>query len=204
MFFLKKNEPRGERLSGTNLTSYLANTYGSVGSQTKRYIIPKFTPILQQEYGGANDCTLCSITAIAAYLENYARSFFDLYARVETAAHKYHYDPNEMGTFPTYINNIIDDTFGVKSKKKYGKTIGYTWNAICEQINAHNPVILSVHNDGRNYYVNHSIVVVGYMEYSTGAKLLCVYDNWTKTISYVDYKKLPLISCINYFVDYHG
>lgn len=45
MFFMKKNEPRGERLSASNLNTYLSDTYG-VGRATVRNTISKITPVI--------------------------------------------------------------------------------------------------------------------------------------------------------------
>ena len=45
MFFMKKNEPRGERLSANNLGTYLNETYGA-GNATARNAISKITPII--------------------------------------------------------------------------------------------------------------------------------------------------------------
>ena len=59
-------------------------------------------------------------------------------------------------------------------------------------------MVLSLWNDGRNYYKNHSVIIVGFNEFKT-KKILTVYDNWHETLSYIDYDKLSIISCINYF-----
>ena len=56
-----------------------------------------------------------------------------------------------------------------------------------------------MNNDGRNYYINHSVIIVGYMEYTSNCKMLIVYDNWDESVSYIDFNKLSKISCINYF-----
>jgi hypothetical protein len=61
---------------------------------------------------------------------------------------------------------------------------------------------LNIHNDGRDYYKNHSVVVVGFVTYQIdGGKqihMIAVYDNWTNSIGYVDYQKLSKISSVNY------
>ena len=61
-------------------------------------------------------------------------------------------------------------------------------------------------NDGRNYYKNHSIVILGYETFRLKADdgkiknvdMLIIYDNWSKNIGYVDYDLVSEISCINY------
>ena len=105
----------------------------------------------------------------------------------------------QINIFIIFINNIIDRVFNVKSEKKYLKGIGFSWKTIKNNIDNGVPMILSVYNDGRNYYMNHSVVLVGYMEYSHGAQMLVVFDNWSKETSFIDYKKMSRISFLNYF-----
>lgn len=136
--------------------------------------------------------------SIGGFYEGYKRTFDQLYNAIVAAANKYFYDPNKFGTIPIFINDIIDDVFTVKSKRKYLKGIGFSWKLIKKNIDAGIPMILSVNNDGRNYYINHSVVVTGYIEYSNGAQILTVFDNWTKTASFVDFKKVSMISSLNY------
>ena len=96
------------------------------------------------------------------------------------------------------FQNIINKTFNVKSQVRYLKGVGYNWNIIKNNIQNNIPMILSLWNDGRNYYKNHSVIIVGFNEFKT-KKILTVYDNWHETLSYIDYDKLSIISCINYF-----
>ena len=195
----KKNKTRGERLRGANLFDYLATEYGNGSHLICRNVVSKVLPVIQAEWGGANDCSLCSAMAIGAFHEGYTRSFDELYNDIVKVADKYFYSPNKFGTIPIFINNIIDKVFNVKSEKKYLKGIGFSWKTIKNNIDNGVPMILSVYNDGRNYYMNHSVVLVGYMEYSHGAQMLVVFDNWSKETSFIDYKKMSRISCLNYF-----
>jgi hypothetical protein len=194
----KKNKTRGGRLRGANLFDYLATEYGSGSHLICRNVVSKVSPVIQAEWGGANDCSLCSTMAIGAFHEGYSRSFDELYNDIVKVADKYFYSPNKFGTIPIFINNIIDRVFNVKSEKKYLKGIGFSWKTIKNNIDNGIPMILSVYNDGRNYYMNHSVVLVGYMEYSHGAQMLVVFDNWSKETSFIDYKKMSRISCLNY------
>ena len=62
-------------------------------------------------------------------------------------------------------------------------------------------VILSLHSDGRNYYRDHTITVFGYNLYEINGKekiFFAVYDNWYRSVSYIDYDELSIISSINY------
>ena len=53
-------------------------------------------------------------------------------------------------------------------------------------------------NDGRNYYQNHTVTVIGYMESGVKVKMLIIFDNWHETISYVDYNKMNKFCSVNY------
>ena len=57
--------------------------------------------------------------------------------------------------------------------------------------------MLNLWDDGRGYYHDHSVVLVGVEEYQR-AKILLVLDNWHETVSLVDYRKLSLFSSINW------
>ena len=50
-------------------------------------------------------------------------------------------------------------------------------------------------NDGRKYYKNHTVTVIGYKKYKK-AKILIVADNWHKEVCYIDYNKLSFISSL--------
>ena len=175
----------------------MKNTYGSVTPVRSKTIV-SFRPLLQKNYGGPNDCTLTSITALGSFKEKYARPIKGVYLLVEKVAKNYFYSAEKFGTIPVFIKYIINKTFSVNSHSHYGKGVGFNWNTIKQNINNNVPMILSLWNDGRNYYTQHSIIIIGYREYAN-AKMLAVYDNWYDSVSYVDYNKLSTISCINYF-----
>ena len=182
------------RLNDSNIKEYVNRS-----RQTSGKILSNFKPILQQNYGGANDCTLCSITAIQAYKEKYSRDFQSIYNQVEKVANRYYYNADDFGTIPFFIRKIVNTTFSIKSVVRYVKGLGYTWKNIKKNINNGVPMILSLWNDGRDYYYNHSVTVVGYAEFQNKKRLIVIYDNWYDTISYIDYDKLNRISCLNYF-----
>ena len=52
--------------------------------------------------------------------------------------------------------------------------------------------------DGLEYYKNHSVLIVGYLQ-TVDKKMLVIYDNWFKSVSYIDYDKLSVISSIQVF-----
>lgn len=187
------------RLTHSNLDAYIERVYGN--QQIKEYRqLADFRPLLQKNFGGTQDgdCTLCSITAVGSYKDKYVIDNETTYNQVVEVANKYFYSPNKFGTIPIFIKKIIDEVFYVKSHAKYLKNVGFNWQTIKTQIKNRNPMVLSITNDGRNYYQAHSITIIGYKEY-TNAKFLMVYDNWYESIGYVDYNLLGTSCCINYF-----
>jgi hypothetical protein len=86
------------------------------------------------------------------------------------------------------------------------KNVGYKFEKIMNLIDNKVPVIISVNNDGRNYYRNHSMTIIGYTIYritlvdgqTINRRFLKVYDNWRSTFGYIDYEVLSSISSINY------
>lgn len=57
-------------------------------------------------------------------------------------------------------------------------------------------MLLNLWNDGRNYYKNHSVLIIGYKITENNDFILTIYDNWYKHNSYIDYNKLSIISSI--------
>ena len=180
------------RLYDKNIGSYLKDQ-----DLIEEKIISRFFPLLQSNFGGPNDCTLTSITAVYAFVNKYKESFNSIYDQVETVAKK-HFFTAKTGTAVVLIKSIIDKTFSTKSHSKYLKGIGFNWFNIKNNIKNNIPMILSTNNDGRNYYKNHTVIIVGYKEYNL-TRLLVVYDNWNNTYSYIDYDILSIFSAINYF-----
>ena len=85
---------------------------------------------------------------------------------------------------------------GYVAKSAYGKGIGCTLKKL-ETILKTTPIVLNLWNDGRNYYKNHSVVIVGVDVYEHGV-FLRVYDGWHLKTSLIDYKKLSIIMSINW------
>ncbi len=193
------------RITKYNLKKYLDDTYGNRQVQPCSHKqLDGFIPLLQNDYGEANDCTLTSMTAIIFYLSEQKLAVKDIYPVVEKFAKKYGYRGNRGTPFAT-IRKIFQQSLATFSMPtayaKFIKGIGYKFKNIQAEINKGNPVILSMHNDGKDYYENHSITIVGYETYKIDNKLLpmlIVYDNWYKSISYVDYNKMSRLSSIHY------
>lgn len=152
-------------------------------------------PLLQINYEDDYDCTLTCLAFI----------FGDQYYNdIKAIAKRYGYGGNTTGTNPLTIKAIMKKTMvlaGVKgsAKSSYIKNVGFTWKSIKELLKCGHYVILNLSNDGRGYYKNHSVTIIGYGQYD-GAKLLLVYDNWNAGISYIDYDKMCSVCSINYYI----
>ncbi len=183
------------RINYQNLIEYL----GTSNFYVKRLFNIK--PLLQNDYGEDNDCTLTSLTTLIHWYCPVQKPQI-IYNIVESIARKYLYK-GDKGTNPIFIKKICDQAcsqfdlsyiFG----SKYGKGIGYTFDFIKREIIYHNnPIILNMWKDGNNCYQNHTVLIIGFVE-TNNKRLLAIYDNWYPEISYIDYDKLSFISSINY------
>ena len=189
-------------ITDKNLMKYLSDNYGE-GFLVSEAHIAKVVPLLQKNYGGQNDCTLTSITSIISYIVNNKVWITTLYQEVEDIAEKYFYK-EDRGTMYAAIRSIFNESVKKYSNKtscaKFGKGTGYNFEYIKSKIDEKMPLILSMTNDGMDYYKNHSVTIVGYAIYKINGKnvnLLKIYDNWTTEVSYVDYNKLSPISSIH-------
>lgn len=150
--------------------------------------------LLQKNYGEDNDCTLTSLAAI------FGEEHYDL---IEAIAKKHGYDGKKSGTNPLKVKAIMQevmDSLGIKGKcySRYGKGVAFNWYSIGNLLKHGHHVVLNMYSDGRDYYRNHSVLIVGLARHGTH-KLLAVHDNWNDGISYVDYDKMCLISSINWY-----
>lgn len=186
----------GRRLYYGNLT----REYSVLGRRTARKIL-RLEALLQDDYGERLDCTLTSMACIFGE---------EFYPEIEQIAKKYGYNGEKRGTNPLVVQRIMQ-VFMKAHKLKgrpysaYGKGVGWSYATIKRLINGGTPVILNLWADGRSYYKDHSVTVVGFEEYEKG-RFLLVYDNWFRGVSMIDYKKLSVISSINYITmtEYKG
>ena len=205
-----------KRLTNSNIYSYLEELYPDSRKRLLKAKRLQVKPLLQNNYGQSNDCTLTSLTTCICHLLNYTLTtdIKKVYQTVEKNAKKYFYNGEILGTLPFFIKKIFDTTLKnfnktKVTKAKYLKNAGFTYASITKLIDAGTPVVLSINQDGRNYYTNHTVTIVGYESYrlafpdiSKNNKLkqfLIVYDNWYDTYSYLDYELLSPICCINYY-----
>lgn len=188
----------GKRLSDENIHIYAGT------SQVKRAnVIKNITSLLQQDYGDLNDCAITSITTVV-YFYNKNQKIQKIYDTVEGIGKKTRlYNSKVYGTLPFGIKKICSDALKKFNTPKviregYGKNVGYKYDQIIKHIDLGKPIILNIHKDGRKFYENHTILIVGYMEMQNGKQFLKVYDNWHRGISYVDYQKLSVISSADF------
>lgn len=199
-----------KRISSLNIQDYIAEMYPELFWGTCYEVVLNDIPaLLQKDYGEANDCTLTSLTAIGVFLKKNQKTANEIYKVVEHFAKHYGYT-GTAGTNPFVIKRIFDSVLTVLSvykdtKVRYLKNIGYNFSLIKKTLDAGNPLILSMHSDGRQYYQNHSVLIIGYKEYKLSnintqkiKRFLMVQDNWTKEVSFIDYDKLSIISSINF------
>ena len=138
----------GKRLYSGNIANYV-NT--AACPQPK--VVPGIQPLLQNDYGERDDCTLTSITCVVKWIRP-SLDVNEIYNKVEATAKKYGY--KGQGGTPSLVikalyQNIIN-AFGLNKKvyNRYLKNIGFGWNYIKKEINEYQPVLLNLWKDGRN------------------------------------------------------
>ena len=166
--------------------------YPDRGKQLSRQLIP-LQPLLQRNYGEELDCTITSMACI--FGEKY-------YGVIELIARSYGYDGDMRGTNPLTVRRIMAEFMDCShmtgtARSAYGKGIGWRWATVKRLVSRQTPVILNLWNDGRGYYHDHTVTVIGVEEYRKD-RFLLVLDNWNESISLIDYRKLSTISSINW------
>lgn len=215
----------GMRLHEYNIMRYLTDKYRksdgyTIGDKKKTVIKGSAVKnLLQEDFGTKddNDCTLTSLTALAIKALNVMYiSDVNVYNMVAAAAEKFGYTA-KGGTNPIMISSIMDYlqkqliTYPwYKVKSNYLKSlpiVGFNFDKVKSYIERRNfPLLLNIWKDGRGYYKDHTVLIVGVETYKITdkkgkqkeARFLRVYDNWNKGVSYIDYDLLG-ISSINYY-----
>ena len=144
------------------------------------------------------------MTAIVYFLSQQKYTIDEIYSYVAKVGKKYGYKGTRGTPFIT-IRKIFHEVLKKfklpKAYVKYGKNLGFTFKTIQKELGKGNPLILSLNDDGRDYYENHSITVIGYEIYKCGSKeiiMLAVQDNWYKSVGYVDFDKMSAVSSVHY------
>lgn len=172
--------------------SWLDLEYPRRGRQVWRKLIP-LEGLLQDDYGKRLDCTLTSLACI------FGKKY---YGDIEGIALKYGYNGDKRGTNPLVVKAIMREFARLrgipgKARSAYGKGIGWTWRMVKAILSRGIPLVLNLWEDGRGYYHDHSVTVIGAEEYER-ARFLLVLDNWHQTVSLIDYDKLWVISSVNW------
>lgn len=171
--------------------TYMADRYGNYSYESGKSL-SGFVGLNMNNYGGNNDCSLVSITAVANWYRsiypNIPSSISDIYNDVLEVGKKHGYTTT-VGTDPTKIDDIIEDSF-----KKWGYTIDATnsyillFNTFKEQINEPNanPLLFNI---ATGYYASHTVTVIGYRDYDV-ADFLMVKDNWSTSTRYIHWQQM--------------
>ena len=197
------NKFQGIPLTEDNIKEYIKTTYNADHIFLEKRIIA-IDPLLQMDYGEANDCTLTSITTIIHHkIKN--EPIQNIYNTVEEIA-KQHFYNGDFGTLSIMVKPIYE-----KVLKEYGLTKNTKWKMIkgiavnikdiMKTLDTDTPIILNFLSDGRKYQGNHTVLIVGYDIIKVNNKsyyLLRLCDNWNKQITYMDWQKLSCICSINY------
>ena len=184
-------------ITDLNVKEYVLSHYGT-DKCTNSKKIDGITPQLQKNYGGINDCTLMSITVLIDYItKGNAKRVNEIYNKVEAIAKSYFYN-HKIGFSAPFIKPTLEKAlkqlFKIKKTFKFciGKNMAFNFSTIKNAISNNRPIIITIHSDGRNYYKKHSVLIIGYSEYGSKAKMLMVYDNWTRSVCYVDYNRMGI------------
>lgn len=187
----------GKRLITSNVQNYLRENNFNWVKLKDIFTIKGIRPFLQKNYGGEGDCTLTSILTVVKYYKPELDEN-KVYDYIETIAKKYLYRENH-GTFPFFNKSIIKEVFKYFNIKKlvyskYLKQIGFNQDTIIKELKQNHPVIISLTNDGRDYYKDHTITIVGYIVFEDENKqqrvIFKVYDNWYNGYALLDYNIL--------------
>lgn len=164
------------------------NEYPNAGSIV-RYKRNYGKALVQADYGKDLDCTITSLAYVFGGAEKYDE--------VERIATQYGYNGDKTGTCPLVIKKIMKRMGAKNPKSAYGKGIGWSFETIVKIVDKGTPILLNMWDDGRHWYHDHTVTVIGYEEYKN-ARFLVVYDNWVAAPSMIDYDKLSIISSINW------
>lgn len=212
----------GMRLHEYNIMRYVTSLGYTVVSREKVDLNRRklILALDQNDFGQKNDCTLVSATALIKEVAQIRHlSTEGLYSIIEEIAERYcSYNGELKGTNPLVISALLQRSLEkfaprtqYKAKSKFLKGvpfIGFNFEKIKNYIkDMQYPMILNILTDSRNYYKDHSVLIVGVETFKvkdnkTGKKkdlrFLRVYDNWNTSVSYINYELLG-ISSINYF-----
>lgn len=194
----------GMRITSNNLQDYLSPkpTENSI-VLIKRHIIPSHNYLLHEIENEKLGSVITAINILQYFAPTMTPGILHDYIR--RYGNKIGYS-TKFGIIPLFnsrILNCVATDLHIKHtfRTKYIKNIGFDFKTITDLIDSRNPALLSLFNDGRNYYQRHSVVIMGYEIYDVGGvqkRLLVVCDSWSKGYSYIDYDRLSSVSSLTY------
>lgn len=193
------------RIDDSNLDNYLAATYSKEYTLcTSKKIACK--PIIQDRHSQLKDAMLVAITTVLNQKLKGIYSVNQLYSIIESAAKGCHVNEEKYGVTPRAIKMIVAKaakklTIEMSAISAFKKGIGFTVDDIFSQLRRNNLVILSISDDGREFYHYQPVVVVGYKVFAiegTEVTLLEVLDGQDNVVSYIDYSLLSSKCSISY------
>lgn len=183
-----------------NIYNYIGATVKSEANIVTDVDVVNISPLLQSKFGEKRDgdCFLVSLINILGHYVN--KSYNELYDDVLKIAMDNGYYSSSEGVDSLDQHRLLKKA-GSPYKLKASSTLLLltSWNKIKAKIQKGIPFILSMYKtDGRGYYKHHSITICGYKEIECKGKVykfLKARDNWNTYMSYVDFSKLPKLSC---------
>lgn len=210
--FRGKNIYDCRRLDNSNIEKYiLSKNLGYDKIELKKSNIMNLIPFSEKDFDKNFNCALISILTCLHYWLNRTRTIQEIYFEIEKNARKYNYNKIKFDTIPFFIRRVYQECatnfqLNFQAQLHYIKGLGFTKDFLKTILDYETPVILSFLNDQRNYYLSHSVTVIGYKDFLIKGKKLpdkietvfCIYDNWSSSISYIDFDILSSISSICY------
>ncbi len=196
-----------ERLTSENIINYLQEKYAMgkdiVEIGGRELVIPQFT----MAQFNSKSSTLTAITSIVKFYRRNKENQ-EVYDLVTKIAKQYLYDGKSWGLIPFISKAILGQAFYYyvikhsRFQTHYFKNIGFNINKIISIINKCKPIIMSMRRDGRNCYHNHSVVIVGYVDFQDEngkvKRMLLIHDGVEAAFSYLDYDEISTYSLICY------
>ena len=197
------NKFDGKRIELSNFSEYLVETYGVKEDTKINYTqLSGIEPLLQinlgEKYDG--DCSLTSITEYLYYMFDGLQPVDNIYKQVRSMAEKKYIFNKKIGMISLLNGYLLRKNYSIIAKSKtyfFKNYSGFTFENITKIIDNGLPVILNMFHDGREYYKNHTVTIIGYTVVE-GYRFLIVHDNWKRCNSFVDYDRMSLLSSINF------